>query len=109
MSVHLLLLLSSALLDILANLALTLSDGFKKKVWGFSAIALIMGAFALLAFAVQGIPLFVAYTIWGVLSIAGTALATWWFLDQPMNRTIVLGIAILILAIVLMQIDTNTL
>lgn len=104
MSIHLAFLLSSVVLDILANLALTLSKGFKKKMWGVSAIVLIMGAFALLAFAVQGIPLFVAYTAWGVLSIAGTALATWWFLDQPMNRTIVFGIVILILAIVLMQI-----
>ena len=105
MSIYLLLLLASALLDILANLALTLSQGFKKKRWGLAAIALIMGAFGLLAFAVQGIPLFVAYTVWGVLSITGTALATWWFLDQPMNRTIVFGIAILILAFMLMQID----
>lgn len=106
MSIHLLFLLGSALLDILANLALTLSKGFKKKVWGVLSIALIMGAFALLALAVQGIPLFVAYTVWGVLSITGTALATWWFLDQPMNRTIVFGIGILILAIVLMQVDS---
>lgn len=104
MSIHLVFLLSSVILDILANLALTLSKGFKKKMWGVSAIVLIMGAFALLAFAVQGIPLFIAYTAWGVLSIAGTAVATWWFLDQPMNRTIVFGIVILILAIVLMQI-----
>lgn len=74
MSLPLLYLLGSALLDILANLALTLSEGFKKKAWE-------------------------------VLSISGTALATWWFLDQPMNRTIVFGIGILILAIVLMQID----
>ena len=105
MSLPLLYLLGSALLDILANLALTLSEGFKKKAWGVLSIILIMGAFALLALAVQGIPLFVAYTVWGVLSISGTALATWWFLDQPMNRTIVFGIGILILAIVLMQID----
>ena len=106
MSIHLVFLLSSVVLDILANLALTLSKGFKKKIWGVGAILLIMGAFALLAFAVQGIPLFVAYTIWGVLSITGTALATWWFLGQPMNRTIVFGISILILAIALMQIES---
>lgn len=106
MSIHLVFLLSSVILDILANLALTLSKGFKNKIWGAGAILLIMSAFALLAFAIQGIPLFVAYTAWGVLSIAGTALATWWFLDQPMNRTIVFGIIILILAIVLMQIES---
>ena len=93
------------MLDVLANLALAISNGFKKKAWGVAAIVLIMAAFALLAIAVQGMPLFVAYTAWGVLSIAGTALATWWFLDQPMNRTIVFGIMLLILAILLMQVD----
>lgn len=105
MSIHLLFLLSSVVLDILANLALTISDGFKRKSWGIAAIVLIMAAFALLAFAIQGMSLFIAYTAWGVLSIAGTALATWWFLDQPMNRTIVFGIGLLILAIILMQVD----
>lgn len=105
MSLHLSFLIGSALLDILANLALTLSNGFKKKLWGALAVLLIMAAFALLALAIKGIPLFMAYTVWGMLSIAGTAVATWWFLDQPMNRTIVIGIAILLLALVLMQID----
>ena len=105
MSIHFAFLLSSVVLDVLANLALAISNGFKKKAWGVAAIVLIMAAFALLAIAVQGMPLFVAYTAWGVLSIAGTALATWWFLDQPMNRTIVFVIRLLILAILLMQVD----
>lgn len=105
MSIHVVYLLSSVVLDILANLALAVSDGFKKKFWGLAAIVLIMTAFALLALAVQGMPLFLAYTAWGVLSIAGTALATWWFLGQPMNRTIVFGITILIFAILLMQVE----
>lgn len=103
MSIHLAFLLSSVVLDILANLALAVSNGFKKKKWGIAAILLIMMAFAFLALAVQGMPLFIAYTVWGVLSISGTAIATWWFLDQPMNKTIVFGITILILAIILMQ------
>lgn len=103
MSLHLSFLLVSVVLDILANVALSISEGFKKKLWGMSAIALIMAAFAFLALAVQGMSLVVAYTLWGVLSIAGTAIVTWWFLDQPMNRTIVLGLALLILAVVLMQ------
>lgn len=105
MSIHLGFLLGSVILDIMANLALAVSNGFKNKLWGIAAIALIMAAFGLLALAIQGMPLFMAYTAWGVLSISGTALATWWFLDQPMNRTIVFGIMLLILAILLMQIE----
>ena len=103
MSVHIAFLLASVVLDVLANVALSLSTGFKKKGWGVLAIALIMAAFAFLAVAVQGMSLIIAYTVWGVLSIAGTALVTRLFLGQPMNRTIVIGLAILILAVVLMQ------
>lgn len=105
MSIHLGFLLGSVILDVLANLALSVSNGFKRKRWGVAAVVLIMAAFALLALAVQGMSLFMAYTAWGVLSIIGTALATWWFLDQPMNRTIVFGMMLLILAILLMQVD----
>lgn len=103
MSVHLAFLGISIVLDILANIALSLSKGFKRKYWGVLAVMLIMAAFAFLALAVQGMSLIIAYTVWGVLSIAGTAVVMWLFLDQPMNRTIVVGLTILILAVVLMQ------
>lgn len=104
MSVHLVFLSLSIGLDILANVALSLSRGFKKKHWGVLAVMSIMAAFAFLALAVQGMSLLIAYTVWGVLSIAGTALVMWLFLGQPMNRTIVIGLTVLILAVVLMQV-----
>lgn len=93
----------SIVLDVLANLSLELSKGFKNKVWAALAVLFIMLAFALLALAVQEIPLFVAYSVWGVLSIAGTAIATWLLLGHAMNKTIVIGLSMLILAIILMQ------
>lgn len=103
MSLPVIYLIGSIVLDILANLALELSNGFKKTKWAVLAVLLIMLAFALLALAVQGIPLFIAYSAWGVLSIAGTAIATWLLLGHAMNKTIVLGLSLLIFAIILMQ------
>ena len=63
MSLYVAYLLGSVVLDILANMALSVSDGFKKKRWGVMAVLLIMAAFAFLALAVQGMPLIVAYTV----------------------------------------------
>lgn len=103
MSLSTIYLIGSIVLDILANLALELSNGFKNKKWATLAVLLIMLAFALLSLAVQGIPLFIAYSAWGVLSITGTAFATWGLLGHAMNKTIVLGLSLLILAIILMQ------
>ena len=63
-SIYLLLVLCSALLDIVANLLLAKSDGFKKKGMGFLALVMVGGAFNLLFFDVNGIDLFVAYALW---------------------------------------------
>lgn len=104
MSLNLIYLLGSVVLDILANLAIELSNGFKNKRWGITAVLLIMAAFVLLAFTVRTMPLFIAYSIWGILSIAGTAIATWLLLGQAMNKTIAFGLGLLILAVILMRI-----
>ncbi|MFW1276305.1 SMR family transporter, partial [Vibrio parahaemolyticus] len=39
----------AALVDIMANMALTRSKGFKYKGWGIAAIVLVLTAFTLLA------------------------------------------------------------
>ncbi|MBA4502427.1 SMR family transporter [Marinobacterium marinum] len=96
-------LLGSVVLDVIANLSLEHSDGFKRRRWGVLAVVAIMMAFALLALAVQTLDLFVAYAIWGVLSITGTALATWAIFGQRLNWISWLGISVLILAILLMN------
>lgn len=103
MSIGMLYLLGSVILDIIANLSLEHSQGFKRRRWGMLAVATIMGAFALLALAVQSMDLLIAYAVWGVLSITGTALATWMLFGQRLNWISWLGISLLILAIMLMR------
>lgn len=103
MSIGLFYLLGSVVLDIMANLSLEHSDGFRRRRWGALAVVAIMSAFALLALAVQTLDLFMAYAIWGVLSITGTALATWMVFGQRLNWISWLVISLLILAILLMR------
>ncbi|GAA3586874.1 MULTISPECIES: SMR family transporter [Marinobacter] len=103
MSIYLGYVLGSVVLDIIANVLLQLSDGFRHKRWGIAAVLCIMAAFALLALAVTGMELFLAYALWGALSISGTALATRWLFNHRLNRWSWTGLAILIVAIILMQ------
>lgn len=103
MSIAMMYLLGSVVLDIIANLSLERSAGFKRRAWGMLAVVAIMAAFALLALAVQTMDLLIAYAIWGVLSITGTALATWAVFGQRLNWISWLGISLLILAILLMR------
>ncbi len=63
----------AALVDIMANMALTRSKGFKYKGWGIAAIVLVLTAFTLLAQAVKEIDLAIAYASWGAIGILGTA------------------------------------
>ncbi|WP_319380891.1 SMR family transporter [Thiomicrorhabdus sp.] len=103
MNVYLGYVFGSVLLDIIANVFLELSNGFKRRGWGLLAVLFIMGAFALLALAVKGIDLFVAYAIWGALSITGTAVATRILFGHRLNAVSWFGLAVLILSILLMN------
>lgn len=54
-------------LEILANVLLKFSDGFRRKLYGLMSIAAVLGAFSALSQAVKGIDLSVAYALWGGL------------------------------------------
>ena len=52
-------------LEIIANVFLKFSDGFRRKAYGLLSIAAVLGAFSALSQAVKGIDLSVAYALWG--------------------------------------------
>ena len=62
-------------LEILANVLLKFSDGFRRKLYGLMSIAAVLGAFSALSQAVKGIDLSVAYALWGGFGIAATLAA----------------------------------
>lgn len=51
-------------LEIIANVFLKFSDGFRRKVYGILSLAAVLGAFSALSQAVKGIDLSVAYALW---------------------------------------------
>lgn len=90
-------------LDIVANLFLAKSEGFKRLGYGLSAIFLVALAFTCLAFAVRKMDLAVAYAMWGALGILGTSLGGWLLFNQKIKLTGWLGICVLIGGITLMH------
>ena len=95
--------LAAAGLDIVANLMLTKSDGFKKVFYGLGAVALVLMAFSCLAFAVRGMELPVAYALWGAFGILGTSLGGWALFGQKMRPPAWLGIGVLVGGIALLH------
>ncbi len=93
----------SALLDVAANLAIVQSKGFTKIYWGLFAIALVWAAFALLAQAIQGMELAVAYSLWGAIGIFGTAILGRIIFKQKLKPIAWAGMVIVVLAIIVIK------
>ena len=102
-SLSLLLVVLAATLDVLANLLLAKSGGFRRRWLGFFSLALVGLAFYCLSLAVRHMDLAVAYAMWGALGILGTSLGGWLLFNQKIKLTGWLGICVLIGGITLMH------
>lgn len=93
----------AALMDVASNLCVAKSKGFSRPFWVVATLVLVWGAFLALGHAVQQIDVSIGYAMWGAIGVLGTALVGRLFLHQKINRQGVLGIAMVIGAIVLLN------
>ncbi|WNN46242.1 MULTISPECIES: multidrug/spermidine efflux SMR transporter subunit MdtI [Winslowiella] len=100
---HLLYLLLAVVLEIIANIMLKKSEGFRR--WGYGVLSLlaVLGAFSALAQAVKGIDLAVAYALWGGLGIAATVAAGWILFNQRLNKKGWIGLIVLLAGMVMLK------
>lgn len=101
--VHGLWLFGAIALEIVANVLLKMSNGFKRVFLGVTAIVCVLGAFTCLSFAVKGIPLAVAYALWGSFGIIITVLMGMILFGQKLNQKGWVGLSMLVLSIVLIK------
>ena len=90
-------------LEIVANIFLKFSDGFRRKLYGYLSIAAVLGAFSALSQAVKGIDLSVAYALWGGFGIAATLAAGWILFGQRLNKKGWAGLLLLLVGMVLIK------
>ncbi|MCE6966428.1 multidrug/spermidine efflux SMR transporter subunit MdtI [Enterobacter sp. MW07] len=90
-------------LEIVANIFLKFSDGFRRKLQGLLSIAAVLGAFSALSQAVKGIDLSVAYALWGGFGIAATLAAGWILFSQRLNPKGWVGLVLLIAGMVMIK------
>ena len=91
-------------LEIIANVFLKFSDGFRRKIYGILSLAAVLGAFSALSQAVKGIDLSVAYALWGGFGIAATIAAGWVLFGQRLNNKGWAGVILLVAGMVLQAI-----
>ncbi|MBW5406677.1 multidrug/spermidine efflux SMR transporter subunit MdtI [Morganella morganii] len=96
-------LLLAVVLEILANILLKMSNGFKRLWLGILSLLAVSGAFSCLALAVRGIELSVAYALWGAFGIVATVAAGWILFNQRLNYKGWSGIILLLLGMVMIK------
>lgn len=90
-------------LEIVGNIFLKLSAGFRHKLYGIGSLAAVLAAFAALSQAVKGIDLSVAYALWGGFGIAATLAAGWILFGQRLNNKGWAGVILLIVGMILIK------
>lgn len=101
--VHAAWLAGSIVLEIIANIFLKFSDGFRRKSYGIISLVAVLAAFTALSQAVKGIDLSVAYAIWGGFGVAATLAAGWILFGQRLNRKGWIGLGLLIAGMVMIK------
>lgn len=96
-------LLLAVVLEILANILLKMSNGFKRLWLGILSLLAVLGAFSCLALAVRSIELSVAYALWGAFGIVATVAAGWILFNQRLNYKGWSGIILLLLGMVMIK------
>nr|WP_314418059.1 multidrug/spermidine efflux SMR transporter subunit MdtI [uncultured Erwinia sp.] len=101
--VHAAWLAGAIVLEIVANIFLKLSDGFRRKIYGVLSLGAVLAAFSALSQAVKGIDLSVAYALWGGFGIVATVAAGWVLFGQRLNRKGWAGLLLLLIGMVLIK------
>lgn len=91
------------LLDIVANICLKKSSGFKNKPWGYGAVIMIILAFIMMTQAVKTMDLSIAYALWGALGLILTTGIDIAFYGVRLNGSGIAGIVCMVTGIMLIK------
>jgi spermidine export protein MdtI len=96
-------LLLAVALEIGGTFLLKLSEGMTRRASGASGVVLVMGAFAALAQAIEGMDLSVAYAVWGGAGLVITAVIGALVFGQRIRPAGWLGILLVIGGVVALK------
>ena len=89
------------------TLSLKLASDGRGLRWYGVVMAGYLGAFAMLPLALNaGLPLSVAYGIWEAGGVALTAIASMLLFGEPLTRTMVAGIALIMAGVLLVELGS---
>ena len=89
--------------EIVGTLSLKASDGLSKLWPSLGVLAGYATAFTLMATALKKLDVGVTYAIWSGVGIVGAAVGGLIFFDQQLSKMTILGMAIIIAGVVIMN------
>lgn len=101
--IHALYLAIAIALEIVANVLMKFSEGFRRKLPAVIAIVCALAAFTALSYAIQGIQLSVAYGIWGGVGLIATAIFGITLFGERLRASGWLGLLLIMVGVVLLK------
>ena len=93
-------------LEVLSTLGLRASEGFRKRVWIAPVIIGYVASFTLVSWTLSlGMPGGIAYGVWSACGVALVALLAKVLFDEPLTRTMLLGIALIIAGVLTIELS----
>lgn len=93
--------------EVIGTTMLKLSDGFSNLAPSIGVIAGFGISFTFMIFALQMIPLSLAYSIWAGLGTAGTGIISVVVFNEVLSTLNIIGLTIIITGVVIMNMSNN--
>ena len=101
-------LVAAVLSEVAATMALRASGGLRRRAWIVPVALGYSAAFVLLGFSLNaGMPVGVAYGTWAAAGIVLTAALARWIFKEPLSRTMMVGIGLIITGVVAVEIGAS--
>lgn len=94
--------------EVIATSALKAADGFSRPAPSVVVIAGYAGAFYFLSLTLRTIPIGVAYAVWSGVGVALIALVGWLVHGQALDAAGVLGIALIVAGVAVLNLYSGT-
>ena len=103
-----LILLAAIISEVIATSALKASEGFTKIGPSILVVTGYALAFYFLSLTLKVMSVGIAYAIWAGLGIVLTAIIGWWLFGQKLDLAAILGMALILLGVLVINLFSNT-
>jgi len=93
------------LAEIVGTLSLKASDGLSKLWPSIGVLAGYATAFTLMAMSLKKLDVGITYAIWSGVGIVGAAIGGYVFFDHQLSKMTIIGMAIIIVGVVIMNLS----